>query len=127
MLTTNRKFKIIKLNKLLFIGQNKTIEIFQRHGVNVVKLYLIESCVDSCTKFAELLKCMPDLRHEIFESSCMLRGVKKLKTLEMVASEYTIIKCFQRGKLATLKILNSPHRYSLVCGPLEDFLKSQES
>lgn len=136
MLTTNRKFSTIKLDGLLEIGHNKTIEIFQKHGFNVVKLCLIHSCLDSFSLFAEMLKCMPNLKHVIiFETStlCDVRDVppdlpelRKLKTVEMVASEYSIIKCFQLAKLTTIKILNSTYEHSMDSQPFEDFLRSQE-
>lgn len=138
MLATNRKFGTIKLNQIMFIDNNKTLEIFQKHGFNVVKLWLIGSCIDSFIRFAEVLHCMPNLQHVvIFETSTMcsvsdappeldLPNLSELKTLELVGSEYSIVKCFQKAKLTTIKVLNSSHDHSLDSKPFEDFLKSQE-
>lgn len=137
MLTTGRKFHTIKLNGILEMDSNETIEIFQRHGFNVVKLCLIGSCIDSFVKFATILKCMPNLKDIIvFETSTLcgeryvpaeqdLPELNKLKTLEMVASEYSIVKCFRKATVTTMKILNSSHHHSYDCKALEDFLKSQ--
>lgn len=123
---------------ILEVESNKTIEIFRRHGFNVVRLCLISSCIDSFIKFAEILKCMPHLKHVIIYETSTLCGesdvppeqdlpeLNKLKTLEMVESEYSIIKCFQKAKVTTMKILNSSHEHSLDCKALEDFIKSQE-
>lgn len=138
MLTTKRKFGTIKLNMILDIPKNKTLEIFQKHGYNVTTLHLIGSCIDSFIRFAEVLKCMPNLRHVIVLETSTLCGVsdtppdqdlpdlKKLKTLEMIGSEYSIVNCFQKAKLTTIKVLNSYHEHSLDCEPLEDFLKTQD-
>lgn len=134
MLTTSRKFGKIKLNKMRNIESKKNIDVFRRHGANVVRLCLMGSCILSYIKFAELLKCLPNLKEVIMvETSCEegdvppdLPELNKLKTLEMVASSYNIIKIFQKAKVTTLKLLNSSCRHSFYCQALEDFLKSQE-
>lgn len=123
------------MKMILDIGESRTIEIFRRHGFNVVKLSLIRSRIDSYIEFAEILECMPNLKHIIIFETSTLRGVndvppeqglpelKKLQTVEIVKNDYSIIKCFRRAKLKTIKILNAS---SLDCKPLEDFLQSQQ-
>ncbi|XP_037051352.1 uncharacterized protein LOC119085161 [Bradysia coprophila] len=138
MLSTNRKFDTIKLDMIMFMDKNKTLEIFQKHGPSVVNLHLMGSCIDSFIELAKVLKCMPNLKHVIVLETSTTCGVDdvpllsdlpdlpKLKTLEMLGSEYSIVKCFHKSKLTTMKIFNSYHDYSLNCKPLEEFLKSQE-
>ncbi len=138
MLTTNRQFGTIVLESKRPVDTTKMLEVFQRHGTNVVKLHLRNCHIDSFIEFAEVLMCMPNLKHVIVElttTRCKasdvpavsdLPEVKKLKILDMDDSECSIIKCFQRSKLTTLKIRGLSTESTLDCEVYKDFLISQE-
>ncbi len=135
MRVTRRKFSTIKLFHLGAIRMNKLFEIFQRHGVNVVKLEL-QRCVIKYFRFADLLKCMPNLKH-VFVSDTfgeskfvasppeqMLPELKQLHTLEIVDSACSIIEFFSRSKVYTARFSHQQCNRSMRCS-LKDFLKSQ--
>ncbi len=138
MLTTNRKFGTLKLESKRPVDTRKMLEVFQRHGNNIVKLHLRDCYILSFVEFAELLKCMPNLKHVIMDlttTRCTVSDVpavadlpelKKLKTLDMVDSSCSIIKCFQRSKLTGLKVRDLSTESTLDCEVYKDFLKSQE-
>lgn len=121
----------------MHFGNRKIVEIFQRHGFFVVRLCLTECIIDSYCNFAEILQCMPNLKHlSIFATTTLhtvrrnlpkkyLPQLKKLKTLDMVGSQYSIMECLKNAKLRTMKIFNSNFACSNDCTALEEFLKSQ--
>lgn len=138
LLTTNRKFQEIELKGRLDIEPNKNIEIFRRHGFDVVALSLNDVCIDSFTKLTEILKCVSNLKQlttlKTLTSMVIsdvpaeedLPELTKLKTLQMARTQYSILKCLKKAKLTTIKVLNSTLYYSYNCTDLEDFLKSQD-
>lgn len=138
LLTTNRKFREVELKgKLSAIGQNRSMEILRRHGLLVATLSLEYVYLDSIAEFAEILKCMPNLRQLIILKTTVtstadvpaeehLPELTKLKTLQMSASDYSILKCLKTAKLTTIKILHSKSNHSMDCKDLEAFLKSQD-
>lgn len=138
MRKTNRKFGTIELNELQRrpIDTLEMLLMFERHGVNVIKLRLIKSQIDSRREFAQLLRCTPNLKHvTILNTKCKrdvppdvqdLPQLKSLKTLEIDASDCSIVECFRSAKLTTITALNFHHEYSLRGESLEMFLQSQE-
>lgn len=138
LLTTNRKFNEIKMDGLLEIGKNSTIDIFKRHGSHISKLCLFQSCLDKFDLFVEMLKSTPNLEHLIFYQTttpCSASDVPpedtlpeftKLKTLEFVESDYAILKFFKRSKLNVFKLLSFVHENSSITQePILDLLRSQ--
>lgn len=138
LLTTNRKFHKIKIDGLLEIGKNRIIDIFQKHGSNVTKLFVFQSCLDRFDLFVDVLKCMPNVEQIILyqiTTPCAASDVPpddalpelmKLKTLELVESEGSIIKCFKRSKLHEFKLLSYAYEtQSMTQEPVLELLRSQ--
>lgn len=138
LLETNRKFHHIKIDGVLELRKNRLFDIFQKHGSSISKLFVFESCFDRLDQFVELLKCMPNLDHLILyqiTTPCTLSDVPaddklpeliKLKTLELVETDSSIVKCFKRAKLKVFKLLgyaNEPK--SMTQDPMLELFKSQ--
>lgn len=133
MLTTNRKFITIQLNGKRGIDYDKFVAVIQKHGVSIVNLSLSNSFIDNCRQFSELLKHMPNLkrvnvyraRDLSINNEILLRQdlpeLSKLELLEIFYSNSRVVKCFQRARLKTLKIL-----IAVGVEHLEDFVHSQE-
>lgn len=127
VLESNRKFGTIKFMFIHSFG-----EVFQKHGVNVVKLRLDYCTIPSLIQFAGLLKFMPNLKDVgMLETTSDgvppeqdLPELKKLKILDMSRCDSSILKCFQNAKLTTLNFCY--RRHPLHCDFLEDYLKSQK-
>ncbi|XP_037046817.1 uncharacterized protein LOC119081747 [Bradysia coprophila] len=138
MLTTKRKFHKIKIVGLVELGKNRIIDIFRKHGTHITKLFVFESCLDRFDLFVEVLKCMPNLEHLILyeiTTPCTVADVPtednlpellKLKTVELVESEGSIIKCLNRSKLTELKVLNYAYKNQpLSQEPVLDLFRAQ--
>lgn len=126
------------MDGLLALGKNRTIDIFQKHGANITKLFLFHTHLDRMDLFLEMLKCLPNLEHLILyktETDSQhfelppeddLPELMKLKTLEMVESEYRIVKCFKRSQLQAFKLLSLAYAKPLENPePILDLLTSQ--
>lgn len=139
MLTTNRKFSKVTIDGLLDqLDHNRLVEIIRKHGQHITKFFLFQSNLNRLDLFVEMLNLMPNLEHIILYSATTtcntipaddkLPELNKLKSLEAVTSDYNVIACFKRAKLAEFKLLNDAfvHNHRLATPDyLLDLLRSQ--
>lgn len=131
LLQTNRKFHEIILDGTKMDTRN-LIEIFKTHGSTITRLYVIRCCLclDRFDSFKELLKLLPNLEHLTLHQLANKCGIPvaakkdfpelmKLKTIDLLDSDSSIIKCFKRLRLNALKVVNVNSKLLL------HFLRSQ--
>lgn len=134
LLTTNRKFGTIEIERGLLDVDMQILQIFQRHGFNVAKLILCDGCIDNLNGFVELLNLTPNLERVSIisiQSSDMddmsldqvLPDLKRMKHLHFNCSDKRIIQCFRKAKLISIDL------FGVHCSqhdPLVDFLLAQK-
>ncbi|KAJ6643005.1 hypothetical protein Bhyg_07961 [Pseudolycoriella hygida] len=139
-LTTNRKFRKIKMDALAQMDKNKIIDIIRKHGSNVSKFSLLNSMVENVDHFIEMIKCMPNLNHLIVYGVTIVNGTgvtsndalsslpefTKLKTFELVECACSVVQCFKRSNLKEFKLLSNVYETSSTTHtPALELLQSQ--
>lgn len=137
LLATNRKFHKVKIDEMLELEKNQSLEIYQRIGSHIRELHLLTCVLDNFNLFLDVMKTMPNLKKLIMRDTATLVDfnhlpdaelpvLAKLDTLEFVKSQYEILKCFNRAQLKTLKILSSTDEDRQAPEPLVEFLATQK-
>ncbi|KAJ6644306.1 hypothetical protein Bhyg_09273, partial [Pseudolycoriella hygida] len=101
--TTNRTFFEIRVIDLACT--DLVVEIFRRHGPNVLKLSVSSATINNSDDFVKIIACMPNLEHLILQNvdveniatggECTMPELAKLKILEATSSPWNASTYFK--------------------------------
>lgn len=132
--TSTRRFNVCVIRDMESLNNGQLEKVIRANGYNIVELHLKTSRINNFRFFVKILRLMPNLEKIVLNNVSgpsyaleqkNLPNFEKLKSLEVIHTDYRLFKCFKKSQITTFKVFNSSKKKSQEIKFLFEFLKFQ--